>query len=77
MNDRVITFRLRVPGRAAVRGLRQVLLTVGGLGMLTSAAYVAAGLAAGLAAAGVSMLVLEWLTSPGQPKGGNGANPAR
>jgi len=46
-----------------VTTIREVALTVGGLGLLSAAAWVLA-LPAGLAASGVSLLLLEWLTRP-------------
>lgn len=58
---KTINVRLRVPRLDA---LRPALLTIGGLGALTAAAWDAAGTAAGLAAGGVSLLLLEWLTRP-------------
>ena len=51
-----ITFRLPQP-----KTVRATLLTIGGLGLLSAAAWTLAT-AAGLAAAGVSLLLLEWLT---------------
>lgn len=48
-------------GRA--REARTALLTISGFSSLTASAWVAFGLAAGLAAAGVSALVLEFLTT--------------
>ena len=47
---------------ARASGARTALLTVTGLGSLTASAWVAFGVAAGLAAAGVAALVLEYLT---------------
>ena len=47
---------------ARLRGARTELLTVAGFGSLTASAWVAFGLAAGLAAVGVSALVVEFLT---------------
>lgn len=47
---------------ARARGARTTLLTLAGFGSLTASAWVAFGLAAGLAASGVSALVLEYLT---------------
>ena len=44
--------------------LRMFVLTVAGLGLLTGAAWTVC-LALGLAAAGVSLLLLEWLLSGG------------
>lgn len=54
----------RLPGFAA---LRTAVLAVGGLGCLSAAAWLVA-VPFGLAAAGLSLLVLEWLTG----KGGEG-----
>jgi hypothetical protein len=48
---------------ARARGARTALLTVVGLGSLSASAWVAFGLAAGLAAAGAAALVLEYLTT--------------
>jgi hypothetical protein len=47
---------------ARLRGARTELLTLGGFSSLTASAWVAFGLAAGLAALGVSALVVEFLT---------------
>lgn len=47
---------------ARLRGARTELLTLGGFGSLTASAWTAFGLAAGLAALGVSALVIEFLT---------------
>jgi len=47
---------------ARAREARTTLLTLSGFGSLTASAWVAFGLAAGLAATGVSALVLEFLT---------------
>jgi hypothetical protein len=47
---------------ARLRGARTELLTLGGFGSLTASAWVAFGLAAGLAATGLSALVVEFLT---------------
>jgi len=47
---------------ARAREARTTLLTLGGFGSLTASAWVAFGLAAGLAAVGVSAFVLEFLT---------------
>jgi hypothetical protein len=58
---------LAVAGRLLARGLhvlpklRTAALTVGGFGCLTAAAWLVA-VPLGLVAAGVSLLVLEWLT---------------
>lgn len=46
-----------------LRTLREVGLTVAGLGSLTAAAW-RWNLIAGLAALGLSLLLLEWLTRP-------------
>lgn len=47
---------------ARLRGARTELLTLTGFGSLTASAWTAFGLAAGLAAVGVSALVVEFLT---------------
>lgn len=47
---------------ARLRGARTELLTLGGFGSLTASVWTAFGLSAGLAAIGVSALVLEFLT---------------
>lgn len=47
---------------ARAREARTAILTVAGLGSLTASAWVAFGLAPGLAATGVAALVLEFLT---------------
>lgn len=52
---------LRVPALASVR---QVALTVSGLGCLTGAAWTV-GMGFGLAAGGVSLLLLNWLSGDG------------
>lgn len=48
---------------ARAREARTALLTVAGLGSLTASAWVAFGVAPGLAATGVAALVLEFLTT--------------
>lgn len=58
--------RFRVP---TVRGLRQLATNVAGLGLLSAAAWHGLGVAAGLAAAGVSVLVLGWLSEPRAEEG--------
>jgi hypothetical protein len=45
------------------QSVREFVFTVGGLGLLSAAAWTVA-LPAGLAAAGASLLVLDWLTRP-------------
>ncbi len=55
---------LRLPTLASVR---QVALTVGGLGCLSGAAWTAATWA-GLAATGVSLLLVNWLSGDGGGK---------
>jgi hypothetical protein len=50
---------------ARAREARTALLTVAGLGSLTASAWVAFGVAPGLAATGVAALVLEALTTDG------------
>lgn len=53
--------------KRTIRTARAAALTVGGFGCLVAAAWTLHPVA-GLAAAGVSLLLLEWLT---QPSGGN------
>jgi hypothetical protein len=56
---------IRVP---TLRSLRGVVLTVGGLGLLTAAAWDWTRIA-GLAAGGVSLLIVNWLSSEeGKPR---------
>lgn len=51
---------LRVP---TIDTLRSLVLTIGGLGCLTYSAWLAHPIA-GFAAAGVSLLVIDWLSRP-------------
>lgn len=60
---RARTIRLPAIRIPALTGLRQAVLTVGGFGSLTAAAWTS-GLGWGLAAGGVSLLLLEWLSRP-------------
>ncbi|NGO68529.1 hypothetical protein [Streptomyces boncukensis] len=48
-----------------LRGARTALLTTGGFGTLTASAWIGLGTWAGLAAGGVSLLLLEYLTNDG------------
>ncbi len=51
--------------RTRVRAWRSGVLITTGFGLLSSSAWVAFGLAAGLAAIGVSLFALDWLTRKG------------
>lgn len=55
---------------AAAPRARTLVMSVTGFGCLVSAAWVTFGVGAGLAATGLSVLVLEWLTD-GQSSGSN------
>jgi hypothetical protein len=63
----VRTVRLPVLRLPTLASVRQVALTVGGLGCLTAAAWTVA-LGFGLAAAGVSCLVINFLSTDGGPQ---------
>jgi hypothetical protein len=52
----------RVAGR--IRAYRTTTLTVSGFGSLCASAWVAWGLGAGLAAVGLALLTLEYLSGP-------------
>lgn len=60
---KVRTIRLPALRLPALASFRQAVLTVGGFGSLTGAAWTQ-GLGWGLAAGGVSLLLLEWLSRP-------------
>ncbi len=57
MTRRRITFTI-----PRLAGLRAILPNVAGLGLLSAGAWTGLGTAWGLAAAGVSMIVLGWLS---------------
>lgn len=58
--------RLAILGRWSIR-VRTAIFTLGGFGSLTAAAWTWIGLSAGLAAAGLSLLIIEAL-SGGEPR---------
>lgn len=70
MSDRKIV-QFHVP---RLSGLRALLPNVAGLGLLCAGAWTGLGMSWGLAAAGVSTLVLGWLAEsrPTQEEGGIG-----
>lgn len=59
-----------IPTTATLRTLRTLLLSLTGLGLLSYAAWMLAA-PAGLAAAGISVLVLEYLVSSDRGRGGS------
>lgn len=61
------TLRLPALRLPSMRSVREWVLTTGGLGSLTAGAWTALGLWAGLLAAGISLLLLNWLAGEPAP----------